>query len=88
MPALEEIFAACTHLARNDGTQVAVADLAKTSVVGLYFSAHWCGPCRGFTPELVKVHKEVAAAGKSFEVVFVSSDEDQDAFDEYFGDMP
>lgn len=23
-------------------------------VVGFYFSAHWCGPCRLFTPELVK----------------------------------
>jgi len=39
--------------------------------VGIYFSAHWCGPCRSFTPSLVKFRD---ANTKEFEVVFVSSD--------------
>eukprot|EP00004_Rigifila_ramosa_P019574 TRINITY_DN49_c0_g1_i2.p2 TRINITY_DN49_c0_g1~~TRINITY_DN49_c0_g1_i2.p2 ORF type:complete len:339 (-),score=79.31 TRINITY_DN49_c0_g1_i2:407-1369(-) len=56
--------------------------------VGLYFSAHWCGPCRGFTPELVKTYKKIQAAGKPFEIVFVSSDRDEAAFKEYHGEMP
>merc|ERR1719326_2461834 len=47
-------------------------------VLGIYFSAHWCPPCRGFTPKLVE----------NFEIIFASSDRDEAAFKEYFGDMP
>ena len=43
--------------------------------MALYFSAHWCPPCREFTPQLKTVYDEAKAAGKPFEVVFVSSDE-------------
>jgi nucleoredoxin len=75
-------------LVKNDGSTVPVADLANTDVVALYFSAHWCPPCRGFTPELVKIHEELTSAGKSFQVVFVSSDRDEEAFKEYFAEMP
>lgn len=53
----------------------------------VYFSAHWCPPCRGFTPKLSEFHKKHSAA-KNFETVFVSSDKDQGAFDEYYGEMP
>ncbi len=27
----------------------------KKKLIGLYFSAHWCGPCRKFTPQLVEL---------------------------------
>jgi nucleoredoxin len=57
-------------------------------VKGLYFSAHWCGPCRGFTPNLVQVYKQVKAQNKDFEIVFVTSDRDQESFKSYFSDMP
>lgn len=57
-------------------------------VVGLYFSAHWCGPCRGFTPELAKAYTGMKAAGKNLEIVFVSSDKNEESFDDYFHDMP
>jgi len=61
--------------------------LAGKSAVALYFSAHWCPPCRGFTPQLAEWYKKDLAA-KGLEVVFVSSDKDEKAFSEYFGEQP
>lgn len=55
--------------------------------MAIYFSGHWCGPCRNFTPKLVDVYQEVASKGE-FEVVFVSSDRDDESFTEYFSEMP
>jgi nucleoredoxin len=67
--------------------QVKVKSLVGKTV-GLYFSAHWCPPCRGFTPVLTAVYDELKGRGEGFEIVFVSADEDQAAFDEYYGEMP
>ncbi len=49
----------------------------------VYFSAHWCGPCRAFTPELVKFYESRKARGANFEVIFVSRDHNQKAMHEY-----
>ncbi|KAK3933257.1 Nucleoredoxin [Frankliniella fusca] len=45
-----------------------------TAVLGVYFSAHWCPPCKAFTPQLVNTYNAVRERGHSFEVIFVSSD--------------
>ena len=54
----------------SNGAEVSKAVLAGKTI-GIYFSAHWCPPCRTFTPKLVKFRD---ANKKDFEVVFVSSD--------------
>lgn len=56
--------------------------------MALYFSASWCPPCRRFTPKLIEAYKELASQGKSFEVVFVSGDQDDEACNAYFAKMP
>lgn len=62
-------------------------DSLAGKTVGVYFSAHWCPPCRAFTPQLVDFHKEMAKQGKPFEVVFVSSDRDEGAMHGYMKEM-
>jgi nucleoredoxin len=55
----------------------------------LYFSAHWCPPCKMFTPKLAEAYTELKLElVDDFELVFVSSDKDENAFEEYWGSMP
>jgi nucleoredoxin len=82
-----EILGAAT-VQDKEGKTFPLSSLQGKSVVGLYFSAHWCPPCKGFTPQLAKKYEEIKAAGKDFEIVFVSSDRDEKSFQEYFNEMP
>ncbi|XP_003744124.1 nucleoredoxin-like protein 2 [Galendromus occidentalis] len=47
---------------------------AENDIVVFYFSAHWCPPCRNFTPQLASIYKGLKEAGKKIEVIFMSSD--------------
>ncbi|EEY57948.1 nucleoredoxin, putative [Phytophthora infestans T30-4] len=63
--------------------------LAGKKVVGLYFSGHYCPPCRKFTPLLDVVYNDIKGAGhEDFEIVFVSSDKEEAKFTEYYEEMP
>jgi len=64
-----------------------VQNLSNKKIVGLYFSAHWCPPCRKFTPKLIRFYQELLKRGKSFEVVFISCDRDSSAMIEYMREM-
>jgi len=59
------------------------AALEKKKLIAFYFSAHWCGPCRKFTPQLVDYYKRVAPEHPEFEIVFFSEDKSQYAFETY-----
>mmetsp|Transcript_119915 Transcript_119915/g.274753 ORF Transcript_119915/g.274753 Transcript_119915/m.274753 type:complete len:81 (-) Transcript_119915:67-309(-) len=48
--ALEELLG--PTLVGQDGNVDTSSLDGKT--IGLYFSAHWCPPCRGFTPKLTE----------------------------------
>jgi len=75
-------------LKTKDGVVSTAEALKGKQAVALYFSAHWCPPCRGFTPKLAEIYKGLVAAGKSFEIVFVSSDREEPDFDSYYGEQP
>jgi nucleoredoxin len=75
-------------LQKKDGGKLSsVEALSSKKFVLLYFSAHWCPPCRKFTPKLVEWYNEYSEA-QNFECVFVSGDETQESFDDYYKDMP
>lgn len=70
----------------NDGRQdqTFAKGIAPNKVIGLYFSAHWCGPCRQFTPYLKQVYNEWKKQNYQVEIVFISGDRDYNEFKSYF----
>ena len=69
-----------------DGKKVKRFDdtkLADKKYVAVYFSAHWCAPCRAFTPELVKWYNATKPANPHFELIFVSSDQTEKDMESY-----
>lgn len=57
--------------------------LAGKKLIAVYFSAHWCGPCRKFTPQLVEYYNRVAPQHPEFEIVFFSHDRSLADFETY-----
>jgi nucleoredoxin len=78
--SLEELLG--TEMIDANGDKVETSSL-EGKVIGLYFSAEWCGPCKMFTPELVKFRDR---NDEKFEVVFVSSDRSAEDQQEYMKD--
>uniref|UniRef100_A0A0G4H5A4 protein-disulfide reductase n=1 Tax=Chromera velia CCMP2878 TaxID=1169474 RepID=A0A0G4H5A4_9ALVE len=70
----------------KSGKKTTAEVLAGKKLVLIYFSAHWCPPCRGFTPVLAEAYKKYG--GGDIEVIFVSSDRDESSFNDYYGSMP
>ena len=68
--------------------KLATETALSAPVIALYFSAHWCSPCRAFTPLLSKYYKEWNKTQKEIEIIFISSDKDESSFSEYFKEMP
>lgn len=75
--------------AKEDGKTISTtADSLKGKYVAFYFSAHWCPPCRQFTPIFCELYKVLKAQGKEFEVVFVTGDRSEADFQSYYDHMP
>ena len=82
-PYLTNLFPP-TLLSKKGQKTIATAEVLGGKVVAVYFSAHWCGPCRQFTPLLKDLYQQCVAVGKTFEIVFVSADRTENDFLNYF----
>lgn len=58
----------------------AMAQLEGKKIIGLYFTAKWCAPCRAFTPKLVKFRNEHR---EDFQFVMMSWDKSLEAQEQY-----
>eukprot|EP00484_Ammonia_sp_Unknown_P026298 CAMPEP_0197023614 /NCGR_PEP_ID=MMETSP1384-20130603/4285_1 /TAXON_ID=29189 /ORGANISM="Ammonia sp." /LENGTH=131 /DNA_ID=CAMNT_0042451855 /DNA_START=117 /DNA_END=509 /DNA_ORIENTATION=+ len=76
------------NFVNKKGEKVSFADgVNGMDIVLVYFSAHWCPPCRGFTPVLKESYEAMKKAGNKVELIFVSSDQSDEKFKEYFNEM-
>lgn len=60
--------------------------LKNKKYVAFYFSAHYCEPCRKFTPLFSVLYEDQLPT--DVEVIFVSQDKTEKEFTEYFETMP
>ena len=62
--------------------------LKEKKVLAFYFSAHWCPPCRQFTPVLARSYEQArqAGLGTGVEIIFVSSDRSEQEMRSYLGE--
>jgi thiol-disulfide isomerase/thioredoxin len=75
-----------TDLVRCHNGSLVRADeeaLAHKKLFAFYFSAHWCQPCRKFTPQLVEYYNRVVAQHPEFEIIFYSFDKSGSAMETY-----
>jgi thiol-disulfide isomerase/thioredoxin len=82
--SLSELFGSTLVLA--DGTVVGIEALEGKALIAIYFGARGCPACAVFTPLLVDAYEELREAGRSFEVVYVSSDGNAESMHQYMLD--
>jgi len=77
------------ELLTKEGMKPTAEVLAGKKLVGLYFSAHWCPPCRRFTPHLSTLYEDYINGGDDGDmvIIFVSSDRDAASCADYYGGM-
>uniref|UniRef100_A0A0N5AYP3 Thioredoxin domain-containing protein n=1 Tax=Syphacia muris TaxID=451379 RepID=A0A0N5AYP3_9BILA len=72
------------ELRKKDGTKMKGSEALKDKVLGIYFSAHWCPPCRQFTSILKDFYEELD--NDKFEIVFASFDREEKQQLEYLNE--
>jgi len=89
-PKIENVIGAkLTRLVALDGKKLVpyeAGSLANKKYLAVYYSGAWCGPCRAFTPDLVKWYKRNKPKSELFDLVFVSADRSADQMAEYMAD--
>jgi len=73
------------NLVKLDGKSLKKHELAARpkKYYVFYYTASWCGPCQKFTPGLVDFYNKNKEGSDKFELVLISSDQDEDAMEAY-----
>lgn len=73
------------NLVKLDGKKLKdCKDFVKpTKYYIFYYTASWCGPCQQFTPTLVTFYNETKPNNNNFELVLITSDQDEDDMKDY-----
>ncbi|CCD62413.1 protein-disulfide reductase [Caenorhabditis elegans] len=71
-------------LENREGDELPAEEHLKGKIIGLYFSASWCPPCRAFTPKLKEFFEEIKKTHPEFEIIFVSRDRNSSDLVTYF----
>ena len=77
------------ELSSRSGNVSTESALGGKKFIGVYFSAHWCPPCRQFTPLLAEFYEMCKEQdSSSLEIVFTSLDRDLRSYSDYCNEMP
>jgi nucleoredoxin len=80
---LDQLAGKLVHLEGDEVKPLDTQNLRNIRLFAIYNSAIWCGPCRKFTPKLVEAYQRLKAKHPDFEVIFVSSDRDENSMANY-----
>lgn len=82
----ERLTGDLVHLERRQLVPLDPATLKGKNYIVLYHSAMWCGPCRSFTPELIRFYRRHRSRLDQFEILFVSNDRSEEEMLKYMID--
>ena len=81
---VDDLFNANSLVSKTGSPWGSSLKSSGVKVVALYFSAHWCPPCRQFTPLLKSAYDEYKQSSSSkVSVVFVSGDRSESDMQSY-----
>lgn len=78
-----------TRLVAREGKSVKrfrESKVPQSDYIAFYYSASWCPPCKAFTPKLVDFYNKTRSKHDNFELVYISSDSNEDAQEKYMVD--
>lgn len=75
--------------AKTDNLNIDIESVVNgNDIICLFLSAHWCNPCKRFFPTLLNAYNQWKDNKIKIEIIFCSSDSNEDAFKEYYSTMP